>query len=264
MPVEFTFTFADAAAAEEEEEDDDDEEEEEEEEDDVSLVVDADTPFSTTAPPPLPTPALQGTLACMYKAGFDVYDINPQRAMDVSQRSRTCLDFMMSCGSATSMTAENASRSLLKSVAAGRVRSVLETAAPAVVAGTVALVTVVVVAVVEAVVVAGRTELKTLSVARVAVPGTATADSDDVITIDSSDVEVSADDVTATVTGTETGTGEGALYLQNPAAFALAERMFRSCFSVYGWTPRAVHASNLKGTSTTVAIILIRGWDNCN
>ena len=223
MPVVFTFTFAVAAAVEDddEEEEEEDEEDEEEEEDDVSLVVDADTPapFPTTTPSALPAPALtpaaalQGTLACMYKAGFEVYDINPHRAMDVSQRSRTCLDFMMSCGSATSMTAENASRSLLKSEAAGRERSVLEAAAAVVV-------------------VAGRTELKTFLVARVAVSGTATADSDDVITIDSSDVEVSADDVTATSAATATGAGEGALYLQNPAAFALVERMFLSCFSV--------------------------------
>lgn len=95
-----------------------------------------------------------------------------------------------------------------------------------------------------------------------AVFGTAATDNDDVITCDSSGVKVGGNDVTATAT--VTGAGEGALYLQNPAAFALAERMFRSCFSVYGWNPRVVHASNLKGTSTTVAIILIRGWDNYN
>ena len=169
----FTFTFAAAVDVDDDEEDDDDEEEEEQAEEDVSLV-DAETPFSTIAPSALPAPAptpaavLQGTLARMYKAGFDVYDMSPQRAIDVSQRSRTCLDFMMSCGRATSMTAENASRSLLKSEAAGResVRFVLETttaevavAVAVVVAAVVVAVEVAVVAVVVAV--AGRPELKT-------------------------------------------------------------------------------------------------------
>ena len=59
-------------------------------------------------------------------------------------------------------------------------------------------------------------------------------------------------------------TEECALNLQNPAAFALATRMFLSCFSVYGWKPRVVQARDLRGTSTTVAIILIRGCDSCH
>ena len=138
-----------------------------------------------------------------------MYDISPQRAMDVSQRSRTCLDFIVSCGSATSITAANASRSLLKSGIAVRVGSVLKTAAAA------------------AAVVTDGTELNKASGAEVTVTGTAAVvddDDDDVITGDSSDVGVVVNDVAVT--------GTGALYLQNPAAFALATRIFLSCFSV--------------------------------
>ena len=101
------------------------------------------------------------------------------------------------------MTAANASRSLLKSAAAVAAA-------------------------------AGRIEVKMSSGAGMAVIGAETVDidvdDDDVDDDDSfsSDVCGVANDVSITGTGTR----RGALYLQNPAAFALATRMFLSCFSV--------------------------------
>jgi hypothetical protein len=230
----------------------------------------------------------------MYSAGFEVYDISPQRAMDVSQRSRTCLDFMMSWGRATSITAEKASRSLLKSGVAVAVAvavavggrggggSVLET----VEVGPAAAVAEVEPAAVVEVVATGRTELIRASEAVVATTGAAivTVDNDDAAAADSpsgssdADVDVDVDvdvavvdadadadaDVDDAADNVDDVTEEGALNLQNPAAFALATRMFLSCFSVYGWKPRVVQARDLRGTSTTVAIILILGCDSCH
>jgi hypothetical protein len=130
-------------------------------------------------------------------------------------------------------------------------------------------------AVVAVVVATGRTELIRASEAVVATTGAAaiTVDNDDASApadspSGSSDADVgtvNADaDAAVDVADDDDVTEEGALNLQNPAAFALATRMFLSCFSVYGWKPRVVQARDLRGTSTTVAIILILGCDSCH
>ena len=117
-------------------------------------------------------------------------------------------------------------------------------------------------AVVVVVVATGRTGLIRAPEAAVTTTGAAA------VSVDNDDGAGAADSPTGSsdvdVADVDDVTEEGALNLQNPAAFALATRMFLSCFSVYGLKPRVVQARDLRGTSTTVAIILILGCDSCD